>query len=629
MKKTFSVTLIVLFAVAIVALIVLASVYISPDKSDSEIKNASSYSEVNDVIEKFYSASKNFSLYPEKLIANDASFSKTNVQTAGIDEGDRVKTNGQYAYSLNSNGCSIVSIDNGIIAHESTIQIDGYVPYELFLYENKLVMLGGISRYEKSLGVANLTPEINPYAYLVIARTDVRIYDVSDAENPVLEKSFLVDGCFNTARLIEAEGRLVFMVSYNFYHGDEETYIPKVSFDGGEHSHIKAEDIYYYDDIATFSYLIVGEVSLDEPENSDVNAYLGVSGEIYVSDKNIFVATYDANSEYKRNLFGWVKDGATPTTRIIRMSLSDSTDRSCARVDGRVKDRYSLDEYQGYLRVATTTMGSGIQNNIFVLDGSLNKVGEITNIAEGEVIYAVRFRGDTGSLITFRTIDPYFNLDLKDPASPKISKGLKEEGVNYYIHYIGDTGYTVGVGKDSDSEGLSFNGLKVSIYDNSSGEAENKATFVLEGECYADILYDPRELLYMDNGLFAFTYQRWNYRDYRYHEVEQGLAVFSVNVEDENEKLVYRGTLTNLGENLPLNEWTCFYDSFYSYIKKAIYVDNYIYTFSDNQITSYRYGTMEKRDVQILYERQAAEEDNEENTDHCPEAIISSWVLKD
>ena len=87
------------------------------------------------------------------------------------------------------------------------------------------------------------------------------------------------------------------------------------------------------------------------------------------------------------------------------------------RVKGHLLNQFSMDEYEGNLRVATTVWEEG--NNLFVLDGSLNVIGSVTGLAKGETIYSVRFMGDKGYIVTFRTMDPLFVFDLSDPRAPR------------------------------------------------------------------------------------------------------------------------------------------------------------------------------------------------------------------
>src|SRR5690606_4427933 len=114
--------------------------------------------------------------------------------------------------------------------------------------------------------------------------------------------------------------------------------------------------------------------------------------------------------------------------------------RAHGSVPGTVLNRFSMDEYDGHFRIATTTgriWGEGedqSKNHLFILDGNMNRVGEETDIAPGERIYAVRFMGERAYMVTFRTVDPLFAIDVSDPAAPKVLGALKIPGYSDYLH---------------------------------------------------------------------------------------------------------------------------------------------------------------------------------------------------
>ncbi len=91
----------------------------------------------------------------------------------------------------------------------------------------------------------------------------------------------------------------------------------------------------------------------------------------------------------------------------------------------------------------------------------------------GEHLYASRFVGDTAYLVTFRTIDPLYLIDLADPYHPAILGSLKIEGFSDYLHPVGD-GLMIGIGKDAypdefdgdgDSRGAWYQGVQVTLFD--------------------------------------------------------------------------------------------------------------------------------------------------------------------
>lgn len=627
-KKSIMITAIAVFAI-VLGLVTAANIYTPVDNTGVKPLSASNYEQIFGVIENYYEMQNRFSFdglnfgLKSSLRGNDEAvldsappspesysaggtddYSETNVQHEGIDEGDIVKNDGQYIYKINSKGCVIVEAINGNMQIISSIDVDNYIPQELYINGDRLIMIGGIYEYVSyTSGATSIMPLRDYMYYMRYSKTDIRIYDISDRSEPQLERRLTIDGSYHTSRLTIEDSKLFYMVNYHFYYGNQDNYIPQIEdnlVNDGARMKISADNIYYYPDIVSYSYMIIGQIDLEAPEDEGLQAaFLGLSGEIYVSPTNIFVATYDYYSRRETNVFGWVKDNyqTIPQTRIVKIGLADLEQKASTRVDGTIKDRYSMDEYNGYLRLATTVFSSKMYNKVYVLKPDLTVAGVINDIAEGERIYSVRFNGTTGSLVTFEMIDPYFNLDLSNPYDPKISKGLKEDGVSHYIHYLGDTSYTIGVGQESRvvtnhwGEFVQWIGLKVSLYDNSSGEAVNVNTIVIEGSCHSELFYNPKALLYdYSRGLFAFSYENWQYDNYYYYSsMQQGLAVFEFNLdaEDDKDKLIYRDTLSNIQGGLLSNDWYNYYNGYLQFINRGIRIGDYIYTISDKYITSY------------------------------------------
>lgn len=638
MKKKFAISIISIVAVVVTSLIMMVSIYTPQNPKTINPTQTNDYSKIYEIIENFKTSQNNFSrisgglfgindknydMAPEMAIdeSNSQSYSETNVQTQGMDEGDIVKTDGNYIYKINTKGCFILQVNGGDIELTSSILIENYVPKELYVSDNRLVMVGGIYEQYNYYGPYQIEPMCDCIGYMWYNKTDIRIYDISDKVSPILERHLTIDGTYHTSRIMQENNKLFYMINYSFSYGQEQNYIPKISdsnINNGEETKINSNNIYCYEDISYYSYLIIGQIDLDEPTSSDIKAYLGLGGEIYVSGENIFVATFDSYSTYKTNIFGWTKEDTDmiPQTRIVKIGLDTLNQKASARVDGSIKDRYSLDEYNGYLRIATTV--NQYMNDkyscVFVLDSSLNKVGEIRNIAKGESIYSVRFNGETGSLVTFEQIDPYFNLNLSDPANPTISKGLKEAGVSYYLHYIENTHYTIGIGKMSElihspyGEFVEWTGLKVTLYDNSTGEAKNINTVIIPGCCYAELFYNPKAFLYdVEKGIFGFSYESWSYDNsnyFNFQSMNQGFAVFSFDTTAENDadKMTYEKTISNLQSDIDMETYgRNYYYDYLTFITRGIRIGNQIYTISDKYIASYDLENFQEIEVFDLY----------------------------
>ncbi len=533
-------------------------------------------------------------------VSDSNDHSTTNVQVAGVDEGDIIKVDDEYIYTLTSSGLTITQASSGHLQIVYQQDFENYVPQEMFLYENQLILIGGTYEYfaySGKTGEDAIEPALCIYPYFSYSKTNIRIYDMSDHANLLLQKEVTILGNYATSRIID--GTMYFFTNYYFYNLLDNQYIPRIadsSVNGGAEYEIGVEDIYYYSNYIYFNFFLVGKIELDQTAQvTNLKAYLGISGELYVSSSNVYVASYD-NAYSSINYLGTYSYTYLTYTRISKIALSDLLLKDVCRIQGNIKDRYSLDEYNGYLRVATTISDwqdyqSTLYSNVYVLDTKLKIVGSIRKIAEGERLYSVRFQADQGVLVTFKQIDPLFQLDLSNPLQPQISQGLKEEGVSLYLHYITGTDYVIGLGYNTETTSggrTRFNGIKISLYDHSQAEAVNLSTVVLEGEwSYSEALYNPKAILYdQSSGLFAFAAEEWaiNLSGGGYYtQSRQGLYVFTFADLDLSD---YH-CLTNFNEGIHYNDWYDYYDNYYSYIQRGARIGDYLYTISERYICSY------------------------------------------
>jgi hypothetical protein len=142
-------------------------------------------------------------------------------------------------------------------------------------------------------------------------------------------------------------------------------------------------------------------------------------------------------------------------------------------VPGRVLNQFSMDEYYGYLRIATTrgrVPDPKVESAVSILRedsaGNLVRVGAVEHIAPGEDIRSVRFDEDRGYVVTFKKTDPLFVLDLYDASAPRILGELKIPGFSSYIHRI-DANHLLSIGFDGEETGsvAYFDGLLLQLFD--------------------------------------------------------------------------------------------------------------------------------------------------------------------
>ncbi|MFT7599390.1 MAG: hypothetical protein ACI8TP_002321 [Acidimicrobiales bacterium] len=217
-------------------------------------------------------------------------------------------------------------------------------------------------------------------------------------------------------------------------------------------------------------------------------------------------------------------------------------------VPGYLLSQYSLSEHNGYLRAATTAgdpwSGQESESMITVLeelDGKLVTVGQVDGLGKGERIFAVRFMGDVGYVVTFEQIDPLYIVDLSDPTNPNVTGELKIPGFSTYLHPI-DDGLLLGVGQDATDEGFTTGG-QVSAFDVSDMSNPLRVDQLdLGADSHSSVDWDPRAFTWWGPERIAFvpvSWWRWNDTD---QTEDNGSQVVVVAI-DADGNLVERGRI--------------------------------------------------------------------------------------
>ncbi|MCO1594503.1 beta-propeller domain-containing protein [Micromonospora sp. RHAY321] len=175
---------------------------------------------------------------------------------------------------------------------------------------------------------------------------------------------------------------------------------------------------------------------------------------------------------------------------------------AAASVPGWLINQYAMSEWDGHLRVATTsgrTWGDkpNSTSSVYVLraDGTaLTQVGRVTGLGKGERIYAVRFVGGTGYVVTFRQTDPLYTVDLRDPRAPKVTGDLKINGYSAYLHPAGE-GRLLGVGQEASDQGR-VQGTQLSLFDVSDPTKPTRVAQYHVKQGHSEAEFDPHAFLY-------------------------------------------------------------------------------------------------------------------------------------
>lgn len=500
------------------------------------------------------------------------SYSTTNLQVEGVDEGDIIKTDGNYFYILTTEG-QIRIVDVKTLKETSTISNkinDNEVQYsEIYVADKHLVLAGNV--YTSSLK----KQAEDTYYMDSNSQTILVTYDISDAKNPKLIGSVYQDGTYRTSRKI---GDYIYLFSDYSYYPDtlypydssskEESSSSKYNTDDTNivptvnQKTIAEDSIYIPMKISSCSYLVISSVNLREPSKTlDEKSIMQSGNDFHITKESIYVLQTD-----------WVSNHIQ--TNIIRFSFQNAkiSPVDAASLDGELTDSFAINESNSYLRVLLTDWSSTSStqtNSVYVLDNKMKVVGKIKNLAPGETIYSARFMGDIGYFVTYRNTDPLFSVDFSDPENPKIIGELKITGFSEYLHFYGKD-KLFGLGRETDPNTGEFLGIKLSMFDISNPkDVKEEKKIVLKGIDDCDALDNYKAILIDDEkNLIGFAVQ-----DYKNGVYNWEYLVFSY---DKNE-----GFVKKLDYGFTENSYSL------SRAIRGIYIDSLLYIVRDSEIVSF------------------------------------------
>ena len=411
-------------------------------------------------------------------VTGEADYSQTNVREAGVDEGDVVKTDGSYLYILKSSGSvRIVDIRGTKMKEIAEIQPEKLNESieDLYLGGDRLMLV--TTGYESSMEEAESDMyTVNRYQY-----TALTVYDITEREHPEMTGRITQEGDYRQSR---KNGDYVYLLTqYSPSLGDsfeDSSVIPLVN-----EQKLAISDVYLPDQTSQPDYLVASGINIQDPENViSSKAIVSGAADFYMSSDNLFICNNNWN------------DGKS-STEILRFACEDGeiTAGAMCELPGFLNDTFSLDEYQGYLRVLLTEDSNGESNSLYILDEDMQVTGAIRDLADGETIRSARFMGTIAYFVTFRQTDPLFCADLSDPDNPQILSELKLTGFSSYLHPYGDH-LLLGVGYEAEEETGSQTGVKLSMFDISEpSQVEELDKYVIKGASYLPSDYDYKAIL--------------------------------------------------------------------------------------------------------------------------------------
>ena len=518
-------------------------------------------------------------LYSEEKAAADqaVTHSDTNVRTEGVGEGDIIKTDGKYLYIMSMDKVQILNIESEEMKQAGTISMDAndYL-IEIYLKDDKLVCV-----YVRTTDKTDSQGVIRSVPYTV-----AETFDVSDPANPKSLGEMSQSGSFHTMRV---SGDYMYLLS-TFYadvtglQDDISSYVPEVQGKLIENNYILLPQ-----QEKGRAYTVVTSFSLKDPtKQTDHLAFFGDGSQCYVSQNNIYVydTIYDA------------KVSRVTQTEIRKVSYKDGKldGTGHAVIDGVINDSFSIDEYDGFLRVVTTIRenddtSGGVNpllridgasdvssqpadstNALYVLNKDLKEVGKLENLAEGEQVYSARFMQESCYFVTYKQVDPLFSADLSDPKKPKVLGELKIPGFSDYLHPYGDE-LLLGIGMDVEEDGATVNGVKLSMFDISDPKDVKEVHKTVLEECYStDVSYNYRA---------AFVDVEKNLIGFPGYKEQQEYYIYSYDTE-KGFTCVFEKTLSGYSD------------------VRGLYAGDRFYLVTEGTVESYRLDNFEKVDDVVL-----------------------------
>ena len=491
-------------------------------------------------------------------------FSGTNNQEQGVDEADFMKTDGRWIYVLNNGKLVILGVPEfGQLEMISNMSLEGS-PMQMLIDENRLVIVSSVYYWnlESDDPLRNIMAFDEPnewgyYDYRISNLVKYTVIDVSNRTTPEIEREVYIEGYYHTSRLVNStvrsvthahtyiDGLLTFPeLPSNYWDLDDryermdlwnqsmfkainqnrelvdgltlEDFSPRIherTTEGVFTHAVTAGDCSEFssaEDVMTRGFTTIATIGLFEEETTLQVDHIASSWVNVYASGNMMILAEPTNDWW----WYWGTDELfEDETNIHAFDISEPANTEyigSGRVKGDVQDQFSISEYNGSIRVASTSdnwgrwwMATmevvediavavdsvmtgesdelviepeipeclGPSNHVTVLqdggDGSLDVVGEINDIACGERIWSARFVGEIGYLVTFRNIDPLWTIDLSDPTSPTILGELEVPGVSTYIHPLNeDLLLTIGIGPaGEDGFGLDWSQTQISLFD--------------------------------------------------------------------------------------------------------------------------------------------------------------------
>jgi uncharacterized secreted protein with C-terminal beta-propeller domain len=567
--------------------------------------------------------------------ATPVSHSDTNIQVAGVDESDSVKVaDDGYIYQIHNNQIRVIKGFPIVeLSETATIKFadENFYPTGIYVQNGKLVVLGSTW---KMLNTPQVQPVVSSKMAVPIggiwwggyipqtSQTRAFIFDMSDHANPKSVRDLAIDGDYLDSRRIGDELYFVartypryYMMGSNvknaFLMKTTEMLPTIIDTKKGKTATrtMSVTDVSYLPDFVEPDYVVVASLNLQNPDKAlTTKAYLGAGELVYSSLNNLYL------SASKYNFDNSTADAIPQdivSTQIYKFNIDKGAVNFAAvgQVPGTALNRFSMDEHGDYFRIATTTQnwanGTNTSTNaLFVLDKTMQTVGELEDLAKGERIYSTRFMGNRCYIVTFKQVDPLFAIDLSVPEKPFVAGELKIPGYSEYLHPY-DENHLIGFGHDATTYNYGYGdvsiplGLKMALFDVSDMNSPKELYSVKIGDkgTNTPLTYDAKALYWdAEKKLFGFPVDLHelpkgsdsaNPSVYG-NSVWQGAYIYEVTPE---KGFNLKTKLSQIpADVLPVKyEYGSYwdFDATNLFVDRILRIENNLYTLSNNQLNIY------------------------------------------
>jgi uncharacterized secreted protein with C-terminal beta-propeller domain len=515
-------------------------------------------------------------------------YSGTNVQEEGVDEPDLVKTDGETLFAIAGGKLNAVDVTGTKPQLLDSLRLENGGG-ELLLHGKRLLVLSNGGYMIQPLpGIARSFAPWQP------AKSVIAEIDVGNPKQLRLVRTLTLDGSYVAARLVGGAVRIVAAAQVPSElpfvqpaSGSEEalataksrnravvassrasSWLPSYRIKragakaGRERPLVQCRHVSRPPEFSGFGMLTVLTVDLAKGLEPVHSTSVMTDGRIvYASPESLYVASERWSNRPPPEQPTKEMNGVTTAIHKFDISSPRITQyRGSGSVSGYLLNQWSLSEHRGVLRVVSTEQpawwgdGGGEAESFLTTlrpqAGALVQAGRIGELGKGERVYAVRFVGDTGYVVTFRQIDPLYTLDLADPERPRVLGQLKIPGYSAYLHPIGED-LLLGVGQDATEEGRST-GTQISIFDVSDLRKPTRLHTEALGIGWSEAEYDHHAFLFWPRTglvMIPFTEDAVGFRVGRARGIDRLGSVEHDNAYPIRRSLVVGDSVVTVSEN--------------------------------------------------------------------------------